>query len=147
MRTAVADSAAHQSRRVIAAANAELCNRAVGSFLAQLYDETADGVLCNLAVGGRIIIATPWSRTQHAAYGLTDHGARVLRAVIAEQLQRLPFSRTLLWLERGRWHLNLRYYGSLAAAQTWLHEWPVTADAWLRHNDALPRRGRKTGRT
>ena len=75
VKAAVGDAAAVQSRRVLAAAQAELANRAMRRFVELLYDETEGGAnLWNVGDGGRVLIPTPWSRTRHASYGLTDHG-------------------------------------------------------------------------
>jgi hypothetical protein len=141
VRRRVGAAAEVQSRRVLAGAQAELGNRALRRFFELLYDETATGRLCNLGDGGRILIAAPWSRTRHAAYGLTDHGGRVLRACLMAQLQALPTFASPLFLAGGRWHVNLRKYADLAPALAWLDKWPISADAWLRANDSLPRRG------
>lgn len=140
----VGDAAGVQSRRVLAAANAELANRALHRFFELLYDETADGVLCNIGEEGRVLIPAPWSRTRHDAYGLTDHGARVLRSIMTARLAAMPWRFQVMHLDAaaGRWRVNLKHYGNLAAALGWLDQWPVTADLWLKHNDAMPRRGR-----
>ena len=137
----VAAAAGVQSRRVLAGAQAELCNRALTRFFELLFDETATGRLCNLGDGGRIRIPTPWSRTRHADYGLSDHGGRVLRSVVMQQLGSLPTFASPLYLDDGAWHVNLRRFADLPAALAWLGKHPVTADAWLLANDALPRRG------
>ena len=142
----VGDAATVQSRRVLAAANAELANRALRRFFELLYDETADGALCNLGQDGRVLIAAPWSRTRHAAYGLTDHAARVLRSVITARLAAMPWRFQIMHLDAdsGRWCVNLKHYGNLPAALDWLAQHgAVTSDLWLKHNDAMPRRGRR----
>lgn len=146
VRREVQHAAEIQSRRVLAAAQAELCNRALARFIELCYDETESGTLANLGVGGVVLLPTPWSRTRHASYGLTDHGARLLRLLLLQQLDRQPPPRQLLVYGAGRWVINLRRYPHLAAAQTWLAATQITPDAWLRANDGLPRRGRKGGR-
>ena len=142
VKRSVADAAALQSRRVLAAAHAELCNRALRRFLELVFDQTPGGRLANIGDGGRILIPTPWSRRQHAAYGLTDHGGRVLRVLFLGELNNTASWAQPLYLERGQWCVNLRKYGDLAAALAWLDRHQVTADTWLAVNDAMPRRGR-----
>lgn len=142
VKRSVADAAGVQSRRVLAAAQAELCNRALRRFFELVFDQTPGGRFANVAEDGRVIIPTPWSRRQYAAYGLTDHGGRVLRRVFLLELSNTaPFLHPLL-LSRGQWCVNLRKYGDLAAALAWLDRHQVTADTWLAVNDAMPRRGR-----
>lgn len=138
-----------QSRRLLAAAHAELCNRALGRFVELCYDETEAGTLCNLGVGGVVLnhLPVPWSRTRYADYGLTDHGGRVLRVLLVTQLERQAPSRRLLRYAAGKWMVNLTAYPHLAAAQAWLQGCAtITADQWLRANDGLPRRGKSHGR-
>lgn len=69
VRAKVEQAASVQSRRVLAGAQAELCNRALRCFLELCYEETEAGTLCNLGVGG-VVLPSPWSRTKHADYGL-----------------------------------------------------------------------------
>ena len=134
-----------QSRKVAAAAQAELANRAMRRFVELVYDETSEGVLCNLGDGGRVLLPAPWSRTRHRAYGLSDHGARVLRIIITAKLDAMPAKYRLLTCEGGRWYLNMEF-GSLGAGLGWLRSrGKVSPDDWLRANDALPRRGRNGG--
>jgi hypothetical protein len=142
VKRAVSDAAAVQSRRVLASAQAELCNRALRRFLELLYDETPGGRLANISPDGRVLIAAPWSRRQYAAYGLTDHGGRVLRSIFVRQLAALPSWTRPLHLDGKQWHVNVRKYPDLPAALAWLDRWPVTPDVWLAANDAMPRRGR-----
>ena len=142
VRGAVGAAAAVQSRRVLAGAQAELCNRALRRFVELLYDETDGGRLVNLGGGGRILIPAPWSRTRHAAYGLTDHSRRVLRGVLVAKLDVLPPRYRLLTCEAQSWYVNLDSYGNVGAALGWLRKHTFTADDWLKHNDAMPRRGR-----
>ena len=145
MRGKVAAAAGIQSRKVLAAASAELGNRALQRFVELLYDETDGGRLANLGDGGRILIPAPWSRTRHRAYGLSDHGARVLRSIITAKLDAMPPRYRLLTCEGGRWYLNMEF-GSLGAGLGWLRSrGKVSPDDWLRANDALPRRGRNGG--
>jgi hypothetical protein len=143
LRDSIGDAAAVQSRRVLAAAQAELDNRALRRFCEMLYEERRTGELWNVGDGGQILIPTPWSRTRYAAYGLTDHGGRVLRSIMVWRLGALPAYRRWLELDGGRWYLNLRYYGTHQAAKEWMREWAITGDLWLEHNDRLPRRGHK----
>ena len=145
VKRAVADAAAVQSRRVLATAEAELCNRAMRRFIELLFDATPGGRFANIGAGGRVLIPAPWSRRQYAAYGLTDHGGRVLRSIVVRVLDGLPTWSALLYLDGGQWRVNVRKYPDLPAALAWLDKWPVTADAWLAANDALPRRGRTGG--
>lgn len=147
VRSKVQHAAEIQSRRVLAAAHAELCNRALRSFIEKLYEETEGGLLPNLGIDGRIDIPTPWSRTRYGGYGLTDHGGRVLYAIIVGKLDRLQPAWRLLHFQRGRWYLNLESYPRQEAALGWLRRYGITADQWLAANDRLPRRGKggKTG--
>ena len=138
----VAALAGVQSRRVLAAAQAELCNRALRRFFELLYDQTPGGRYANIGPAGRVRIAAPWSRRQYAAYGLTDHGSRILRSIFVHQLSARPPMRRPLEVEGGAWFVNLRKFPDLAAALAWLDQWPVSADLWLEHADSLPRRGR-----
>lgn len=140
----VSAAAAVQSRRVLAVAQAELCNRAMRRFVELLYDETDAGRLVNLGDNGRILIPAPWSRTRHRAYGLSDHSRRVLRAVLLAKLQAVAPRYRLLTCEGRQWYVNLDSFGNGGAAAGWLRSrGTVTADDWLKHNDAMPRRGAK----
>ncbi len=141
VRSRVNQAAAVQSGRILATANAELANRALTRFIELLYDG-AGGTLYNVAVDGRIKIAAPWSRTRYADYGLSDHGARVLRSVITWRLAQLPSKHQLLWCNGSRWFLNLARFPDLAAAGAWLGQFPVTPELWHSHNETLPRRRR-----
>ena len=142
----VAAGAAVQSRKVAAGANAELGNRAMRRFVELLYDESDGGRLVNLGDGGRVLLPAPWSRTRHRAYGLSDHTRRVLRVVLVAKLDALPPKYRLLTCEAQSWYVNLDSFGTLPAALGWLRKHTVTADDWLRANDALPRRGRNARR-
>lgn len=147
VRSKVQHVAEVQSRLVLASAQAELCNRALKRFVELCYEETEAGTLCNLGVGGVVLLPTPWSRTRYASYGLTDQGGRVLRALLVAQLrQQLPPSRRLLRYGGGKWAVNLAAYPHLPAALAWLEACAVTPDQWLRANDTLPKRGRKGGK-
>ena len=137
----VSEAAGVQSRRVLAAAQAELANRALRRFIELLYETGADGRLYNVADDGRALIAAPWSRTQHAAYGLTDHQGRVLRRVLASKLASLGWRWRLFVLDRRGPRVKLGIFSDAAAALDWLDRFPVTADEWLQASDTMPRRG------
>ena len=141
----VSEAAGVQSRRVLAAAQAELCNRALRRFIELLYEVGPDGRHYNVDADGRALVAAPWSRTRHADYGLTDHQGRVLRRALAVKLGGLARHLRLFILDRRGPRLRLGLYSDLTAALGWLDTYPVTADDWLKANDAMPRRGRTDG--
>lgn len=131
-----------QSRKVLAAARAELARRALASFARRLYeDERVGGELWNVGEDLRILIATPWSRTQHAAYGLTDHDARILRAWLVRRLDNLPGKYQWLHYAGGKWFVNFGACPDQAAALAWLAKFGPTADDWADAAELVPRRG------
>jgi hypothetical protein len=137
-----------QSRRVLAEARAELMQRAMRRFLALVYDG-APHVWYNVSGTGRIVVPVPWSRRQHAAYGLTDPDSRVLRVHVVDVVASLPGRRSLLWYDdaAGFWHLNRGGFPELAQALNWL-DGPgrMTAARYMAIASTQDRRGRNGGR-
>lgn len=131
-----------ESRRLIATAQCELAQRALLRFCGLLYEPRGDA-FWNIADDGRILIACPWSRTQHGAYGLTDHGGRILRSLVVARLAGMPFKYQWLVLKGRFWYVNQARFPDLASAEAWLAEYGPTPQLWQKHADALPRRGQK----
>ncbi len=145
-RERLADAAAVESRRLVATAQAELANRAMVRFAELLYDAD-NGRLYNIRrETGRILIPMPWSRSKCHSYGLTDHASRILRSIVVANLDGSPSSLRWLRLAGGQWHVDLRRFPSVATANEWVLKFAITPTIWLRHADALPRRGRNPGR-
>jgi hypothetical protein len=142
-REKAAHTAQVQSRRLLAEAHAELLRRALVRF-AELCYEGAPDDWYNVGATGRVLVPVPWSRTQHAAYGLSDPDSRILRAHVADVLAHLPARRAWLWYDaRGkRWHINRGAFPTLADAQGWLAgPGALTATRYLSLASDLQRRG------
>lgn len=140
------DAVGAESRRLIATAQVELANRALARLFELAYEEDRTGRYWNLGADGRLLIATPWSRTQHSAYGLTDHQSRILRVALVDRLHRLPTKYQPLLYADGIWRVQLTRFPTLQSTQAWLAEYGLTPEVWQTAADATPRRGRNGGR-
>ena len=130
VRSKVRQAAESSSKRLVAASACQLVNTALRRFIALCY-ESDNSHLWNVAPDGRVLIPTPWSRSKHAAYGLSDTEHRVLRLAILTHNEEAPTSMQLWWYQGGRWYLNRHSYPDAAAALQWLAQWQITPAAWL----------------
>ncbi len=138
VRDKLGQAATEEGLRVVAAAQAELAQRAVERWLELLYTDAQFNVR---AVDGQIRLAPPWSRTRRVNYHLTEPQARTLRFIVVDLLAMLPERRRLFWYDATarRWVLNQRNFPTLDAALAWQRgPGQITPASWRAAQDQYP---------
>ncbi len=142
-------AASIRTRRAVATAQADKLQSALEAWIEAIYAD----VRYNLHPYSQAIqIPSPWSRTHHGAYALSEPEGRLLRCLVVDVVSALPERRRLIEFDGvNRWRLNLTKFPTLPDALTWLRgPCRVSVDAvlegWLRYPQGR-RTGRPTGQT
>lgn len=124
------------------AAQAELLNSVVASFVALCYEEYEDGSLANVDPADyRILIAMPWGRSTHRAYGLRRSERDALRLyldALQDGQQRPPAF--IYNTKNRRWHLNVMDYRTRADADRWWAWAELKPATWAQATDMIRKR-------
>lgn len=131
-----------ESRRVVAAAAADLAQTALERWIKLLYHRSEDGqIWYNVRTDHMIWLAPPWSRSRYSAYGLTEPQARLLLRIRKECFDTLHISMQLYVYSpvHQRFFLNRHKYPTLDLAIRWQQTTgAITTDMWHTFNERYP---------
>lgn len=133
--------AEQQSLRIVAAAQADLAQRACERWLETLYDGADANTWWNVREDHMIRLAPPWSRSRRTSYGLSEPQARLLRRIMIDLVTAMPERRQLFWYDAPsqRYYLNRRFFPTLPGALEWQHgPGRVTAVLWYSYGTRHP---------
>jgi hypothetical protein len=138
----MAERAEVESRRVVAAAAAQLAQAALERWISLLYHRSDDGrTWYNVRSDNMIWLAPPWSRSKCGAYRLSEPQARLLLRIRQDNIDPLP-ERMRLYIYspvHQRFFLNRHRFQELAAALEWQRTvGAVTTDMWHEFNEKYP---------
>jgi hypothetical protein len=126
----IAESAANLSRAGVLAARVELINEALCRLAELAYELDTDGTLANVdSVTYRLLIPAPWGRSGYIRWGLRQHEATTLRAILRTR-QASPSRPPLFTFDAQSWYVNMYDYNTLQTAQWWLQKSPITLKEW-----------------
>lgn len=136
----IRNMAEEQGLRVVAAAQADLAQRAVERWIELLY-EREGSTWWNVRSDGMIWLAPPWSRSRRVAYGLSEPQSRLLLRIVKDLIGGLPDRRRLYSYlpQHQRYALNRAHFPAVAAALEWQRTiGAVTAAQWKAYSERYP---------
>lgn len=138
----MAEKAEIESRRVVAAAAAQLAQSALERWIELLYHRSADGrTWYNVRQDNMIWLAPPWSRSRCGAYRLSEPQARLLLRIRQDNIDPLP-ERMQLYIYspvHQRFFLNRHRFPTVEAALEWQRTvGAITTDMWHEFNQKYP---------
>jgi hypothetical protein len=135
-RQRLGEAGAELSRAGELAARVEVANEAICKLISVLYEVDADSCPANIdRRTGRILVPVPWGNSGWAAWGIRNHEARILRAILLKrsaqggtESKAIPL---FLYCEISHsWALNIFDYPTAAAALDHARRHPVSLKAW-----------------
>lgn len=131
-----------ESRRVVAAAAADLAQAALERWISLLYHRSDDGqTWYNVRSDNMIWLAPPWSRSRCGAYRLSEPQARLLLRIRQDNIDPLP-ERMRLYIYspvHQRFFLNRHRFQTLESALEWQQTvGAVTTDMWHEFGEKYP---------
>lgn len=133
--------AEQQSLRIVAAAQADLAQRACERWIETIYDGALQNVWWNVRDDHLIKLAPPWSRSRRTSYGLSEAQSRLLRRIVVDLVDAMPERRQLYWYvpEVQRWFLNRRFFPTVEGALEWQRgPGEITAVLWYSYGVRHP---------
>lgn len=136
-KTAAYRVAQNVSKKVTAAAQAEVIREAMARFITTVYEVDSMNRFWNVTEYGRIEISCPWSRKGSKKWGVRRIHAEILKhSMMITQNKRTPFIFDDI---EHRWYLDLENYRDATAALQWLDQFNINGDMWHLMMDAWKR--------
>lgn len=138
----MAERAEVESRRVVAAAAAQLAQAALERWISLLYHRSEDGrTWYNVRSDNMIWLAPPWSRSKCGAYRLSEPQARLLLRIRQDNIDPLP-ERMQLYIYspvHQRFFLNRHRFVTVESALEWQRTvGAITTDMWHEFGEKYP---------
>lgn len=135
-----------RTARAVATALADVMQSSMEAWLETVYSDLRFHVHPLTYV---ILIPSPWSRSHHRHYGLSEAQGRLLRNLVVDVVAALPERRRLIEFDGiNRWALNQSRFPALGDALAWLRgPCQITANLVLEGSRLYPQGRRDPGQS